>query len=76
MKAFEFTTKIKKNKIDIPSKLQNEIAQSEDGAARVIILLEESPVRDEAVLGQIVVEKFLQGYDKADAIYDTYKIDE
>jgi DNA-binding transcriptional regulator/RsmH inhibitor MraZ len=68
MKALEFKSKIKDNKISIPSNLRHKLKANKD--VRVILLVEESEVYDDMIFQQLVQEQFLEGYSDSDSIYD------
>ena len=70
MKAIEFRGKVKDHQIQIPDGLQSEIEAGSNNI-RVIVLIEDNR-SDEQDYQSIVQEQFLKGYDKSDAIYDSY----
>lgn len=72
MKAIEFKSKIKNNRIQIPSRIQSELKINEDKSVRVIVLLEESEVYDDLVFQNTTTSQFLEGYSESDSIYDNY----
>jgi hypothetical protein len=72
MRALEFKTKIKKNKILIPAKIQSELNTKEDKDVRVIVLIEDSDMYDDFIFQQTAQSQFLDGYSKSDSIYDKY----
>lgn len=70
MKALEFKTKIKNNKISIPSGMQSELNASQDNDVRVIVLIDDSELHDDLVFRKEAKSQFLKGYADSDAIYD------
>lgn len=59
MKAVEFKTKLKNNKIIVPKKFHKQITTPKNKNVRVIVLMEEQ-----------AKEQFLKGYSKTDSVYD------
>jgi hypothetical protein len=73
MRAIEFKSKIRENKILIPRKMQSELVRQlteDDKRVRVVILVEDSDVYDEKHYRQITKNQFLKGYADSDSIYD------
>ncbi|MGE5328524.1 MAG: hypothetical protein ACM3KR_03330 [Deltaproteobacteria bacterium] len=70
MKAIEFKSKIRKNHILIPAKLQSELNAKHDKDVRVIVLIDDSDVDDELTFLQASQSQFLKGYADSDSIYD------
>ncbi len=71
MRAVEFRTKLKNNRIDIPKKLQNQVNTSKNQDVRVIVLIEDNgKEKDDFQL--LSTEEFLKGYAKTDSVYDHY----
>jgi hypothetical protein len=70
MRAIEFKSKIRENRILIPRKLQPQFLDRDDKSIRVVIFLEDNDVYDEKVYRQMTKSQFLKGYDNSDAIYD------
>jgi hypothetical protein len=71
MKAVEFKTKLKNNRILIPKKLQKQITTPKNRDVRVIVLMDErAGEKDDFQL--LSKEQFLKGYSKADSVYDQY----
>lgn len=68
MRALEFKSRIKNNKIQIPEKIRSELKQDKD--IRVIVLFEDSDNNDEFEFRQLATEEFLKGYAESDSIYD------
>ncbi len=72
MKALEFKTKIKNNRIQIPLRIQSELKANQDRDVRVIVLIDDSEKSDDLTLKQAAAAHFLQGYAESDSIYDNY----
>ncbi len=70
MKALEFKSKIKGNKIQIPSQIQSELNSNQDKDVRVIVLFDDSDLYDETIFKQSAQHHFLEGYADSDSIYD------
>ena len=70
MRAVEFMSKIQKNKILIPRKMQSEIFVEEDKRIRVVVFLEDSEVYEKKAYQQMTKSQFLKGYADSDSIYD------
>ncbi len=70
MKALEFITKIKDNRIQIPLRIQSELKANQDQNVRVIVLIDDSEKNDNLILKQAAEAHFLQGYAETDSIYD------
>jgi hypothetical protein len=68
MRALEFETRIKNNKIQIPDRIQSELKQ--DKNVRVIVLFEDSENYDDQEFRQQATGEFLKGYSESDSIYD------
>lgn len=49
MKALKFKSKIKNNRILIPSRLQSELKSNQDKDVRVIVLMDDSEIYDDLV---------------------------
>jgi len=69
MKALEFETTIKDNKIQIPEEIQAELNSSIDHNVRVMIFLEDHDT-NEKPFDEMTKSQFLKGYDDSDSIYD------
>lgn len=69
MKALEFKSKLKDNKIVLPEKVQEFLQTVLNKEFRVIILVDEGNETD-VKYDQIVQEQFFQGYAEEDSIYD------
>jgi hypothetical protein len=72
MKALEFKTKIKNNRIQIPLRIQSELETNQDRDVRVIVLIDDSEKNDDMLLKQAAATHFLQGFAESDSIYDNY----
>ncbi|MCF8458866.1 MAG: hypothetical protein K9H62_23260 [Bacteroidales bacterium] len=72
MRALEFKSKIKNNRILIPAKIQTELQTKKDKDVRVIVLVDDSDIYDDMIFQHATQSQFLKGYDDTDAIYDTY----
>jgi hypothetical protein len=70
MKAIEFKSKIRENKILIPRKMQSELFFERDKNVRVVVFLEDTEVYEERAYRQMVKSQFLKGYADSDSIYD------
>jgi len=70
MKAVEFKSKIRENKIFIPRKMQSELIVGRDKAVKVVVFVEDADVYDERVYRQMTKKQFLKGYADSDSIYD------
>jgi hypothetical protein len=69
VKAIEFETKIKNNRIHIPVKIQSELNIDRNKTVRVIVLFEDT---DDLLFQNLAAEQFFKGYADSDAIYDSY----
>jgi hypothetical protein len=72
MRALEFKSKIKNNQILIPLKIQSELKSKQDRDVRVIVLLDDLEIYDDAVFQQTAQSQFLKGYADSDSVYDNY----
>jgi hypothetical protein len=72
MKALEFKSKIKNNKILIPVKIQSEL-KNNNKDVRVIVLVDDSDIYDDLIFQQTTQSQFLKGYADSDSIYDNYE---
>ena len=70
MKAIEFKSKIRENRILIPRKIQPELITRHDRSVRVVVFVEDSDVYDEKAYRQMTKSQFLKGYADSDSIYD------
>ena len=72
MKAVEFKTKLKNNRIHIPKKFQKQVTTSKNQDVRVIVLMDEPSKKEKDEFQYLSKEQFLKGYDKSDSVYDRY----
>ena len=72
MRALEFTSKIKNNRIFIPDKIQSELKIKQDKDVRIIVLIDDSDMDDDRVFKDAAQNHFFQGYADSDAIYDNH----
>ena len=72
MKALEFKTKIKTNRIEIPKKLHKQVISSMNRDVRVIVLMEDINQKSKDDFSSLASEEFLGGYAKSDSVYDNY----
>jgi hypothetical protein len=70
MKALEFKSKIKNHRIQIPTRIQAEIKANSDKTVRVIVLIDENELSDDADFQNMATTQFLNGYSVSDSIYD------
>lgn len=70
MRALEFKTRIKNNKIIIPEKIQSELKTKPDKDVRVIVLFDDTDSYDDVIFKQNTQSQFLNGYSASDSIYD------
>ena len=71
MRAVEFKSKIKDNRIIIPRRVMQELVAEQDKSVRIVLFLKDSDVYDEKAYRQMTKTQFLNGYADSDAIYDT-----
>jgi hypothetical protein len=67
MRAIEFKTKIRENKILIPRRMQSELIVESNKPVRVIVFVEDF---EEKAYRQMTKSQFLKGYADSDSIYD------
>jgi len=70
MRAIEFKSKIRENRILIPRRMQPQLAVEHDKNVRVVVFVEDSEVYDEKACRQMTKNQFLKGYADSDSIYD------
>jgi len=70
MKALEFKTKIKNNRIRIPLRIQSELRPDQHREVRVIVLIDDSDKSDDLMVKEATEEHFFQAYAESDSIYD------
>ena len=68
MRAIEFTSKIRENKISLPRRMQPELLNRGNKSVRVVIFLEDADVYDDKAFRQMTKSQFLKGYANSDAI--------
>ncbi len=74
MIAFEFKSRIKNNRIKIPSGIQSKIKSDPEKDVRVILFLEEADgLIEDNEFNQAAVSDFFKGYSESDSIYDSTK---
>lgn len=72
MRAIEFKSKLSKNRILIPRKIQAELRHTDEKNVQVIILFDDSDANADLELKQLTSAQFLNGYADSDSIYDNY----
>lgn len=72
MKAIEFKSKISKNHILIPRKIQAQLRSTDEKNVQVILLFDDSDANADLELKQLASAQFLNGYADSDSIYDNY----
>jgi hypothetical protein len=70
MRAVEFKSKIRENKILIPRRMQSELIAGVDRTVRVVVFVEDTEVYDAKAYRQMTKNQFLNGYADSDSIYD------
>jgi hypothetical protein len=70
MRAIEFKSKIRNNKIQIPEKIRSEFLTNKGKDIRVIVFIDDSEIYDSLIFQDSAIEKFLKGYSESDSIYD------
>ncbi|MDR2145605.1 MAG: hypothetical protein LBE91_03985 [Tannerella sp.] len=70
MRAIEFKSKIKDNKILIPRSVRQELADEQDKNVRIVVFVKDGDVYDEKAYRQMTRSQFLKGYADSDGIYD------
>ena len=70
MRAIEFKSKIRENKILIPRRKQSELFVGSNKTVRVVVFIEDSEVYNEKAYRQMTKSQFLKGYAVSDSIYD------
>ena len=68
MRAIEFKSKIRENKILIPRKMQSELIAGCQKNVRVVVFVEDTDVYDEKAYRQVAKSQFLKGYADSDSI--------
>jgi len=72
MRAIEFKSKLDKNRILIPKKIQSELRATDEKNVQVILLFDDSEVNVDIDFKKIAAEQFVNGYADSDSIYDNY----
>lgn len=70
MRALEFKSIIKNNRISIPAKIQSKFKFKKDVPVRVIVLLDDSEGEDDLIFQEATQNQFLEGYSDSDSVYD------
>ena len=70
MRAIEFRSKIRENKISLPRRIQSEMFNRADKTVKVVIFWNDADVYDEKEFRQMTKSQFLKGYANSDAVYD------
>ena len=70
MRAIEFKSKIKDNRILIPRRIRKELIAEHDKNVRIVVFVKDSDVYDEKDYRQMTKAQFLKGYSDSDAVYD------
>ena len=70
MRAVEFKSRIRENKILIPRKMRYEMLAGIDKRIRVAVFLDDADVYEEKAYRQMTKTQFLKGYAESDSIYD------
>jgi hypothetical protein len=70
MRAVEFKSKIRENKIAIPRRVQSELLAESNKNVRVVVFVEDSDVYDAKIYRQMTKNQFLKGYADSDSVYD------
>ena len=70
MRAIEFKTQIRENKILIPRRKQSELIYGHNKNVRVVVFVDDSDVYDEKAYRQVTKSQFLKGYANSDSVYD------
>ena len=72
MRAIEFKSKLSKNHILIPRKIQAQLRNTDAKNVQVILLFDDSDANADLELKQLASAQFLNGYADSDSIYDNY----
>ena len=70
MRAIEFKSKIRDNRILIPHSVRQELYADQGENVRVVVFIKDSDVYDETAYRQAIRAQFLKGYAESDAVYD------
>ena len=70
MRAIEFKSKIRDNRILIPRRIRQELIIEQDKNVRIVVFVKDSDVYDEKSYRQMTKAQFLKGYSDSDSVYD------
>ena len=70
MRAIEFKSKIRNNRILIPRRIRQELIAEQDKNVRIVVFVKDSDVYDETAYRQMTKAQFLKGYSDSDSVYD------
>ncbi|GHT79926.1 hypothetical protein AGMMS50262_24000 [Bacteroidia bacterium] len=70
MRAVEFKSQIRDNRILIPNRMQSELSVGQDKRVRVIVFIDDTDIYDERAYRKMAKSQFLKGYAESDSIYD------
>ena len=70
MRAIEFRSKIRENRILIPRRMRSELLDRSDKTVKVVVFMEDAEIYDERAYRQMTKNQFLKGYADSDSIYD------
>jgi hypothetical protein len=70
MKAIEFKSKIRENRIIIPRRLLPELISGYDKSVRVVVFWEDTEVYEDEAYRMTTKKQFLDGYADSDSVYD------
>lgn len=73
MKALEFSSRVTKKGITIPEEIKNTLDSLEEKVIKVIFLYEEENMEEKGIK-EYALNKFLEGYDDEDKVYDSLLI--
>jgi hypothetical protein len=74
MITLEFRSKIKNNRIAIPTRIQSKFKSDPGKDVRVILFIDDpDEIYDDLDFKHIAASEFLKGYAESDSIYDNYK---
>ena len=70
MRAIEFKSKIRDNRILIPRRVRQELITEQDKNVRIVIFVKDNDMYNEKAYRQMTKSQFLKGYADSDAVYD------
>ena len=70
MRAIEFKSKIKDNRILIPRRIRHELIAEQDKNVRIVVFVNDNDVYEETAYRQMTKAQFLKGYSESDSVYD------